>query len=74
VQELRLRRGVSGSLRRGYRERRDHLGGALGAALAERLVDLGWIARKRNTRAVSVTEAGRRKLAEEFPQAFMRQP
>jgi hypothetical protein len=47
-------------------ERRDHLGGALGAALAERLVDLGWIARKRNSRAVSVTEAGRRKLAEEF--------
>ena len=39
---------------------------ALGAALAERLVDLGWIARKRNSRAVSVTEAGRRKLAEEF--------
>jgi hypothetical protein len=49
-----------------WSERRDHLGGALGAALAERLVDLGWIARKRNSRAVSVTEAGRRKLAEEF--------
>ncbi len=57
-----------------WSERRDHLGGALGAALAERLVDLGWIARKRNSRAVSVTEAGRRKLAEEFPQAFMGQP
>jgi DNA-binding transcriptional ArsR family regulator len=49
-----------------WTERRDHLGGALGAALAERLVDLGWIARKRNTRAVSVTEAGRRRLADEF--------
>ena len=49
-----------------WSERRDHLGGALGAALAERLVDLGWIARKRNSRAVSVTEAGRWKLAEEF--------
>jgi DNA-binding transcriptional ArsR family regulator len=49
-----------------WSERRDHLGGALGAALAERLVDLGWIARKRNSRAVSVTEAGRRKLAEHF--------
>lgn len=57
-----------------WSERRDHLGGALGAALAERLVDLGWITRKRNSRAVTVTEAGRRKLAEEFPQAFMRQP
>ena len=49
-----------------WSERRDHLGGALGAALAERLVDLGWIARKRNSRAVTVTEAGRRRLAEEF--------
>ncbi|HET6160507.1 MAG TPA: winged helix-turn-helix domain-containing protein [Dongiaceae bacterium] len=49
-----------------WTERRDHLGGALGAALAERLVDLGWIARKRNSRAVMVTEAGRRRLAEEF--------
>lgn len=47
-----------------WSERRDHLGGALGAALAERFVDLGWIARKRNSRAVSVTEAGQRKLAE----------
>ena len=45
-----------------WSERRDHLGGALGAALAERLVDLGWIARKRNSRAVSVTEAGHRQL------------
>jgi len=53
-----------------WSERRDHLGGALGAALAERLVDLGWIARKRNSRAVSVTEAGRRKLAEDFKLHF----
>ena len=49
-----------------WTERRDHLGGALGAALAERLVDLGWIARKRHSRAVAVTDAGRRRLAEEF--------
>lgn len=49
-----------------WSERRDHLGGALGAALAERLLDLGWIARRRNTRAVSVTDTGRRRLAEEF--------
>src|SRR5262245_1391234 len=49
-----------------WSERRDHLGGALGAALAERLIDLGWIARKRNSRAVAVTEAGKRRLAEDF--------
>lgn len=50
-----------------WSERRDHLGGALGAALALRLVELGWIARKRNSRAVTVTEAGRKHLAREFP-------
>jgi DNA-binding transcriptional ArsR family regulator len=53
-----------------WSERRDHLGGALGAALAERLLDLGWIARKRNSRAVSLTEAGMRRLAEHFPKVF----
>lgn len=53
-----------------WSERRDHLGGALGAALAECLVDLGWIVRKRNSRAVSVTEAGRRHLARNFPPIF----
>jgi predicted transcriptional regulator len=53
-----------------WSERRDHLGGALGAALALRLVDLGWIARTRNSRAVSVTEAGRRRLTEHFPKVF----
>lgn len=49
-----------------WSERRDHLGGALGAALAERLIDLGWIARKRNSRAVVVTAAGAAKLREEL--------
>lgn len=52
-----------------WSERRDHLGGALGAALAERLVDLGWVARRRNSRAVAVTEVGWRKLAEHFADA-----
>lgn len=45
-----------------WSERRDHLGGALGAALADRFIDLGWITRGRNSRAVSVTDAGRRQL------------
>ena len=71
--ELGVDVGAARALRRKFAatcldwsERRDHLGGALGAALAERLVDLGWIARKRNSRAVSVTEPGRRALAEAF--------
>lgn len=55
-----------------WSERRDHLGGALGAALAERLIDLGWIARKRNSRAVAVTEAGRKSLTRQFPDLMPR--
>jgi len=55
-----------------WSERRDHLGGALGAALAERLIDLGWIARKRNSRAVVVTEAGRKSLTRQFPDLMPR--
>ena len=35
---------------------------ALGAALASRLVDLGWIARRRDSRAIAVTLTGKRRL------------
>ena len=46
-----------------WSERRDHLAGALGAALASRLVELGWIGRRRDSRAIAVTPAGKRGLA-----------
>ncbi len=49
-----------------WSERRDHLGGALGAALALRLLALGWIVRGRDTRAVTLTPGGRRALARRF--------
>ncbi len=49
-----------------WSERRHHLGGALGAALAARCVELAWIERIRDSRAVSITAAGRRGLAEVF--------
>ncbi len=45
-----------------WTERRMHLAGALGAALAHRLVDLGWLRRAREGRAVVVTERGRQAL------------
>ena len=41
-----------------WTERRPHIGGAIGAALAERWLALGWIARAKDSRAVSVTPAG----------------
>lgn len=41
-----------------WSERRDHLGGALGAALAERLQALRWIERRKHSREVRITRAG----------------
>lgn len=49
-----------------WSERRWHIGGAVGAALADRCFGLGWIARVRDTRAVSVTPAGRSGFAASF--------
>lgn len=39
-------------------ERRFHLAGALGAALCERLFELGWVRRSGSGRAVTLTRAG----------------
>jgi DNA-binding transcriptional ArsR family regulator len=49
-----------------WSERKDHIGGALGAALARRLVDARWIRRSPGSRAVTVTPAGRTALREHF--------
>ena len=49
-----------------WTERRLHLGGTVGAALARRCFDLGWLARMRDSRALSVTPAGRHGLEDVF--------
>ncbi len=49
-----------------WTERRPHIGGAVGAALANRCFDLGWTERIKHTRAVIVTASGRRGLLEAF--------
>jgi DNA-binding transcriptional ArsR family regulator len=41
-----------------WSERRTHLAGAVGALLANRLMELRWIARKRDTRALTITPIG----------------
>jgi DNA-binding transcriptional ArsR family regulator len=46
-----------------WSERRDHLGGALGAALAEELQARRWIERRRHSREVRVTAAGEQGLS-----------
>ena len=47
-------------------ERRPHLAGAVGTKLACRCFDLGWIERTRDSRALKITEVGRRGLRDAF--------
>jgi DNA-binding transcriptional ArsR family regulator len=49
-----------------WTERRLHLAGALGAALNERLFNLGWIRRRPGGRSVSVTPDGRAGFRNHF--------
>ena len=53
-----------------WTERRPHLGGCIGAALAQRCFDLRWLERTRDSRALKVTAAGRRGLSETFGLSF----
>jgi DNA-binding transcriptional ArsR family regulator len=45
-----------------WSERRNHLAGALGSALANRLFELDWIEKGSKSRAVQITTLGRREL------------
>lgn len=49
-----------------WSERRPHLAGALGAALAARLFDLGWVERVAGERTVRLTRTGRGALGREL--------
>jgi DNA-binding transcriptional ArsR family regulator len=49
-----------------WTERRPHLAGAVGAALASRCFDMRWFERMRDSRALVITPAGRRGLVEVF--------
>jgi DNA-binding transcriptional ArsR family regulator len=49
-----------------WTERRPHLNGALGAAVTERMMELGWFERGRSRRSLVLTEKGRGGLADVF--------
>jgi DNA-binding transcriptional ArsR family regulator len=49
-----------------WSERELHLAGALGAALTQRLHELGWLVRRAGNRSIAVTPAGRAGFASEF--------
>jgi DNA-binding transcriptional ArsR family regulator len=49
-----------------WTERRSHIAGVLGATLTRRYFELGWIERRRDSRAVAITAGGREKLRDLF--------
>lgn len=49
-----------------WSERRPHIAGRLGAAIAARCLELMWVERQRDSRAVTITPAGRLGFAEQF--------
>jgi DNA-binding transcriptional ArsR family regulator len=49
-----------------WTERRPHVAGAVGAALAERLFELGWVEPRAANRSVEITPRGRAQLEAEF--------
>jgi DNA-binding transcriptional ArsR family regulator len=49
-----------------WSEQRPHLGGAVGAALAQRCFALGWVARIKDSRAVAITDTGRARFLTKF--------
>lgn len=48
-------------------ERRPHVGGSLGASICRRMLDLNWLRRDSEGRALHLTASGRRELKECFP-------
>ncbi len=49
-----------------WSERRWHIGGRVGAAIAERCFEMGWTKRQENSRAITVTASGIRAFDELF--------
>jgi len=49
-----------------WSERRPHIGGALGAALADRVLANGWCSRRRGSRGLHVSDAGWNALHHQF--------
>lgn len=49
-----------------WTERRDHLGGALGGAVFDKLIEFRWIARDPKSRVIRVSQNGKRHLEQLF--------
>ncbi|WP_123043600.1 ArsR/SmtB family transcription factor [Cohnella candidum] len=66
LEEARVKRRVFAKACLDWSERRFHISGWLGAAMATRFFELGWIERVDGSRAVRLTEAGKAALREDL--------
>lgn len=62
IEALKARRRTLSRFCLDWSERRDHLAGAMGAAIAATMFERGWLARLPDTRAVRLTLRGRKGL------------
>jgi DNA-binding transcriptional ArsR family regulator len=53
-----------------WSERRYHIAGRVGAEICRHCLEIGWVARERDSRAVRITPAGRRGLRDTFAVKF----
>ena len=53
-----------------WSERRYHIAGHVGAAICHHCLEMGWLTRERDTRAVRITAAGRRGFRDTFGVEF----
>ena len=70
VAEARSRRRAFALACLDWSERRPHLAGALGAALADAVIDAGWLKRRPHDRGLIVTHAGEEALRRELKVAL----
>jgi hypothetical protein len=66
LRAVRAKRRMFARMCLDWSERRPHLAGALGAALAERAFEQGWVRRTMRPREVSVTGRGEAELKRHF--------
>ena len=53
-----------------WSERKYHLAGSLGAALLDKMLELDWLRRTKNSRAIVITSLGRKELMNKFELEF----
>ena len=66
LEELRRQRRAFVRPCQDWTERRPHVAGALGAGIARRFFELGWVQRRPGSRALRITDEGRRGLLASF--------